>query len=602
VPGTSVGSPGGIAVTRLAATDDPDDSTDDDEVTLVAVDRERGVVLTNFGLLSVGTWSGEGTPLGPLSSPHDVTLDPEGRVAITDRGNRRVVLLQHDGRSLEPVRSFDGFLEPTGIAAAGDGVFYVCDRRFNAVFRLDADTGARSTFGLEVAFDRPVDVAATRIGERLARGKRGGIAIADRDGRRLRLFGRAGDLRASRTAESLDATDASFDAIEIDYFGNVLAVDRAAHRIHKLRDDLLPLDTFGRLGAEEGQFVSPRGIAVHRPLGQVFVTEEEGGQYLWVGTDIRKFAARDLGRQVDFSFVLTEDSTVDIRVLDSSGELVAVLVTGRRSAAGPQRGRWDGRDRTGRPAPSGDYLAELRARATLLRATERVRGEAQAAADRVRGEVEDVAERMRGEAQAAAERMREEAQAAAERVRYEAPRKAVHLAAIVIPLGILHLPLAWAKRILIVGAAALLVADLVKIHHPKLRSYFTAFFGHLLRRHERTEITGSTYMVVSSLVVVYLFEREVAAAALIYLIVGDTLAAMVGKAWGRTPLFRKSLEGFLAMLVASFGAAWLLVPGLSPGVLAAGAMAAAIVEVLPIPVDDNFRIPLVAGLVLHWLG
>ena len=38
-------------------------------------------------------------------------------------------------------------------------------------------------------------------------------------------------------------TDASFDALEIDYYANVLAVDREGHRIHKLRDDLLPLDT-----------------------------------------------------------------------------------------------------------------------------------------------------------------------------------------------------------------------------------------------------------------------------------------------------------------------------------------------------------------------
>ena len=30
-------------------------------------------------------------------------------------------------------------------------------------------------------------------------------------------------------------------------------------------------------------------------------------------------------------------------------------------------------------------------------------------------------------------------------------------------------------------------------------------------------------------------------------------------------------------------------------------LAAAVVEILPIPVDDNFRIPLLAGLVLEWL-
>ena len=98
------------------------------------------------------------------------------------------------------------------------------------------------------------------------------------------------------------------------------------------------------------------------------------------------------------------------------------------------------------------------------------------------------------------------------------------------------------------------------------------------------------------------FERETAAAALMYLIVGDTLAAIVGKAWGRTRIYgKKTLEGFLAGLVSSFLAAWALVPGVGPGPLAIAALAAAIVEVLPIPVDDNFRIPLVAGLVLEFV-
>ena len=232
---------------------------------------------------------------------------------------------------------------------------------------------------------------------------------------------------------------------------------------------------------------------------------------------------------------------------------------------------------------------------------ERVLAETQAAGERFRAEAQARADRIREDAQSAAEKVVDDARQAAKRVRHEVPRKAIHLSSISIPLGILYVPVVTGRRILMLVGLALLVGDLVRIHHPKLRTYFTAFFGNFIRRHERRGITGSTYLVISSIVTMYLFEREVAAAALIFLIVGDTLAAMVGMAWGRTPLFGKTVEGFLAGFVFSFLAAWGLVPSLGAGTLAIGAFAAAVVEVLPIPVDDNFRIPLLAGLVLEWL-
>jgi dolichol kinase len=195
-----------------------------------------------------------------------------------------------------------------------------------------------------------------------------------------------------------------------------------------------------------------------------------------------------------------------------------------------------------------------------------------------------------------------ELQEAAARVRHEAPRKLIHLTAIVIPVAILCLPLTVCRRGLMLAAAVFLVTDLVRIHNPKLRSYFAAFFGHLIRRHERTGLLGSTYMVISALLATYLFSREIAAAALVFLVVGDTLAAVVGKAWGRLPLFGKTLEGFFAGFAASLLAAWVLIPSLPLVHLTLAAFVAALVEVWPLPVDDNFRIPLVSGLVLEWLG
>lgn len=226
--------------------------------------------------------------------------------------------------------------------------------------------------------------------------------------------------------------------------------------------------------------------------------------------------------------------------------------------------------------------------------------EIQAAAERARVDAQEIADRLRGDVEAVTERLREEAQAAGRRVRREAPRKAIHLASLVIPLAILHLPLVATRRALAVVAVALLVADVAKIHQPRMRSLFVTFFGPLIRRHEHTGITGSTYMLVSALLATYLFPPAEAACALVFLVLGDTMAAIVGMAWGRTPLFGKSLEGFVAGFAASLAGGLFLVPELPVHAVALGALAAALVEVLPIPVDDNFRIPLVAGLVLHW--
>jgi dolichol kinase len=221
--------------------------------------------------------------------------------------------------------------------------------------------------------------------------------------------------------------------------------------------------------------------------------------------------------------------------------------------------------------------------------------------DRIRTDATAAGERMKAEAVAAGERVKAEAKAAGGRVRNEAQRKAIHLFAITIPLGLLYIPITPGRRILMGIAAGMLLVDLAKIHQPRLRSYFMQFFGHLIRRHEHSEVTASTYLVVSALVVSYLFDPEVAAASLVFLIIGDTLAAMVGKAWGRTRIFGKTLEGFLAGWVSSFLVAWALVPGFGPWPLLAASFVGAVVEILPIPVDDNFRIPLVTALVLKWM-
>ncbi len=191
----------------------------------------------------------------------------------------------------------------------------------------------------------------------------------------------------------------------------------------------------------------------------------------------------------------------------------------------------------------------------------------------------------------------------------EARRKAIHLSFIILPLELLFETLPWPRGksqwrlALIVACVGAITLDLLRIHERKVKQFFKTFFGGLIREHEHFGLLGSTYLLIAALLAVEIFPREVAAAAIGFTVLGDAFAAMVGKAWGRTPFFRKSLEGTAGGLVACLAwAAALALEGRLPWHVAiAGALVASLVELLPIPLDDNLGMTLIAGYTMKLL-
>ncbi len=123
----------------------------------------------------------------------------------------------------------------------------------------------------------------------------------------------------------------------------------------------------------------------------------------------------------------------------------------------------------------------------------------------------------------------------------------------------------------------------------------------MLREEERHRPTGSTYFVAGALVVFLVFDTSIAANAVLIQAVADPAAAVVGSRWGRHRWKRKSLEGSLAYLVAAIAAGSVLLPtylGLGLPLLALAALVAAAFEFLPLPVDDNLRVPVLTAVVL----
>ncbi|HXJ67457.1 MAG TPA: hypothetical protein VNM39_01010 [Verrucomicrobiae bacterium] len=192
----------------------------------------------------------------------------------------------------------------------------------------------------------------------------------------------------------------------------------------------------------------------------------------------------------------------------------------------------------------------------------------------------------------------------------EARRKAIHLSFLVLPLVLLLEPLPWPRsrgefRILFLALTATAIAlDVLRIHERRVRTIFRRFFGELIRQHEALSLLGSTYLLLAALIAIEVFPQPIAAVALGFTVLGDAASALVGRAWGRHKLFGKSWEGTLGCLVTClvWAACVTHAAGLPLQITVAGAFVATLVEVLPIPLDDNLGITLAAGYTMKLMA
>jgi dolichol kinase len=179
----------------------------------------------------------------------------------------------------------------------------------------------------------------------------------------------------------------------------------------------------------------------------------------------------------------------------------------------------------------------------------------------------------------------------------ELGRKAIHVSALAIPIGYYFIEPALGRAILASLTAASFTIDVVRLNQPRIRTFFFIFFGRMVRDHERYNLLGATYLLLSSLICVHAFPKPVAVAALSYLILGDTVAALVGRAIGRVRIFGKTLEGSLACFAVCL-AIGAVIPSLSWPQRIVGALMATLIELVPVPLDDNLRIPLASGFAM----
>ena len=193
--------------------------------------------------------------------------------------------------------------------------------------------------------------------------------------------------------------------------------------------------------------------------------------------------------------------------------------------------------------------------------------------------------------------------------RNELARKGIHLFSLSIPTIYYFISKELALAILIPLTIAFVSVDIARYYIPDISTWFYKWFGWLLRRHEtdknQKRLNGASHVLIAASLCVLLFPKIIAINAIAILIISDTTSALIGRRFGRHRFFGKSLEGSTAFFVSA-----MLVILAAPKihyVLAeylvgfVAALIGAIVEALPIKVDDNLSIPISVGLVMWGL-
>jgi dolichol kinase len=178
-------------------------------------------------------------------------------------------------------------------------------------------------------------------------------------------------------------------------------------------------------------------------------------------------------------------------------------------------------------------------------------------------------------------------------------------------LGLLSLYFIFGRKTALglygVLAVLFLAFEVARLAIPALNRFLYSQFTSFLRENEEHRLTGTVPYILGVGLSLWAFSTPAASAAVCFLAFGDVAATTVGQRFGKTKIGGKSVEGTAAFVAAALLPAFFLSlagTGMPPWVMISGALVAAGVELMPLPVNDNFTIPVLAGaameLALRW--
>lgn len=194
--------------------------------------------------------------------------------------------------------------------------------------------------------------------------------------------------------------------------------------------------------------------------------------------------------------------------------------------------------------------------------------------------------------------------------RDEIVRKLIHLCSLSIPVVYYFVARSEIIIILSIFTFIALLIDLLRLFSPGFGKIFLSLFKFLLRKHElddkRKNFNGATYVLISALVSAVFFPKVIFVTAFSVLIISDSMAALIGRKFGRHKFLSKSLEGTLAFFLSG-SVVVLLTPKIEGHLIEFmigffAVATGAIVENISFRwMDDNLSVPISIGLTMWGL-
>jgi hypothetical protein len=345
---THFDGPQGLACNRLLS--DLSEKTDEPEFRLTVIGANTGQahLIYNPDLAGLDVIGDQQNLNGLLKKPLGLAMTPAGVVYIADAGQPAVHALRSvrgkfNTDSVLPAPP-EGWKTPWGVGLDSTGQIYITDAGRDQIFIYSAEGKWQKTLGPElspgVRLSHPEAIAVVDPGERWSYYHDAYIYVCDRQGQRLVRMDLNGIVHSAVTPRDLACgnTLTTFGWIALDYYENCWITDRDNGQLIKLNRHLQFLDTYGRPGAGDGCFSHPSGLAIFRHFGQVFVAEDHGAHYFWVGADVRDSRAEweKIPGLFRINFFLTEPAWVTIAYPDAQGR-TSYLCQKQWLDSGPQK-------------------------------------------------------------------------------------------------------------------------------------------------------------------------------------------------------------------------------------------------------------------------
>ncbi len=181
-------------------------------------------------------------------------------------------------------------------------------------------------------------------------------------------------------------------------------------------------------------------------------------------------------------------------------------------------------------------------------------------------------------------------------------RKTIHLCSLTLPILYYYTDKQTTLSFIIPLFFIILFVDIFSKKGRILHNFVFKYFGSMLREHEKKDgfvLNGASWVLISAVLVFAIFPKILAITSFVILIVSDLSAALIGRRFGKHPLFDKSWEGTGAFFVSAsliIVLIWSILPernmyflyfGIFTSIITAFTEAVSKV----IKVDDNISIP-----------